>query len=104
MMARIRDVRVGVRLAVSLGLIAALLTVIVGVGLSTASKQRGAQDRIVRATDVRRDLFQMKVSAAAANSSQVAYALAASRGEAGATNDDVGHRKQFLADIQAFRD
>ena len=104
MMTRIRDVRVGVRLGCAFGLIAVLLMVIVGVGLTSVAKQRRAQDRIIRATEVQSDILQLKAAAAAVTASQTSYALAASRGEAGATEDDVGHRKQFLLEVQTFED
>ena len=103
MVNRIKDMRVGVRLAGAFGLIALLLMVVVGIGVSGASKQRRAQDRIVKAAEVRRDLLQMKFQVADFNGAQTAYALAIVRGEAGATNDEVGARKQFLLDVELFR-
>jgi methyl-accepting chemotaxis protein len=102
MMIWIRDTRVGVRLAVAFGLIAVLLIVVVGVGVSAASKQRSAQDSIVEAAEVRRDLLQLKFQSAAVNGSQTAYALSINRGELGASNDEVGHRQQFLRDVKAL--
>ena len=103
MVNRIKDMRVGVRLAGAFGLIALLLMVVVGIGVSGASKQRRAQDRIVKAAEVNRDLFQLKFQGAAVNGAQNAYALAIVRGEIGATNDEVGARQQFLLDVELFR-
>ncbi|MEO5838341.1 MAG: methyl-accepting chemotaxis protein [Acidimicrobiales bacterium] len=98
----IKDSRVGVRLAVSFGLIAVLLIVVVSVGVWGAGKQRSAQDKIVEAGAVERDLLQLKFAAAALNGSQSSYALSISRGEVGASHDEVGHRQQFLRDVQTF--
>ena len=103
MLTRIKDMRVGVRLAGAFGLIALLLIVVVGVGVSGASKQRRAQDRIIEAAEVRRDLLQMKFQIADLNGAQNAYALAIVRGELGATNDEVGARQKFLANVEIFR-
>ena len=103
MLNRIKDLRVGVRLAGAFGLIALLLIVVVGIGISGASKQRRAQDRIVEAAEVRRDLLQMKFQVADLNGAQNAYALAIFRGELGASHDEVGARQQFLLDVEIFR-
>ncbi|MEO8695783.1 MAG: methyl-accepting chemotaxis protein [Acidimicrobiales bacterium] len=103
MMTTIRDIRVGVRLAVAFGLIAVLLAVVVGVGVSGASRQQRAEDRVIRATRISNDFGELKFHAAAVNGSQNAYALAIFRGEAGASNDEVGARKKFLLDVQAYR-
>jgi methyl-accepting chemotaxis protein len=103
MLNRIKDMRVGVRLAGAFGLIALLLIVVVGIGISGASKQRRAQDRIVAAAEVRRDVLQMKFQVADINGAQNAYALAIFRGELGASNDEVGARQQFLREVEIFR-
>ena len=99
-----KNTRVGVRLALVFGVIIVLLAGIVGVGLWGASSQRSAQDRIVTANDVTRDLLQMKFEAADFNGSETAYVFDAVRGTPGATDDGVGNRKQFLDDVQAFQD
>ena len=104
MLIRIRDFRVGVRLAAAFGLIAVLLIVIVGVGVTGASSQRGAQDRIIQATDLRRDVRQMKYFAAVANGSQTAYAHDAARDGASALADSAVNRRQFLDAVQGFEE
>jgi methyl-accepting chemotaxis protein len=100
----IRDLRVGVRVAAAFGLIALLLVVVVAVGVSGASTQRGAQDRIIRSTDLRRDVRQMKYFAAVANGSQTAYAHDAAGGDATALDNSADNRKQFLDAVEGFRE
>jgi methyl-accepting chemotaxis protein len=102
-MTRIRDIRVGVRLGVAFGILTLLIFAVAAVGVWSASKQQDAQDRIVRAGVVTRDVLEMKFDAADFNGSETAYALDVVRGTPGATDDTVGNRQQFLLDAQVFR-
>jgi methyl-accepting chemotaxis protein len=100
---RIRNARVGIRLAAAFGLIAVLLIGIVGVAVAGDSAQKTAQDRIVRSAAVTNDLLQMKFLTADFVTSETAYAFDVVRGVADADSDTVGSRQQFLADVQLFR-
>lgn len=103
-MNRIKDTRVGVRLAGGFGLVGLLLIIVVGVGVAGASAQRSAQARIVRAANLRLDLLQMKFHSADFVSAQTAYAFDVIRGVKNATDDTVGNREQFLLDVADFRE
>jgi len=59
---------------------------------------------VVRANDVTRDLLVMKFRTGDFNGSETAYAFDAERGTPGAVDDTVGNRREFLNDVQAFRD
>jgi methyl-accepting chemotaxis protein len=101
---RIRNARVGIRLAAAFGLIAVLLIGIVGVAVAGDSAQKTAQDRIIRSAAVTNDLLQMKFLTADFVTSETAYAFDVVRGVVDADSDTVGSRQQFLADVQLFRD
>jgi methyl-accepting chemotaxis protein len=103
-MTRIRNVRVGVRLAVAFGLLTLLLVAVVGVGVWGTATQRDAEQDVVRANDITRDVLQMKFRTGDFNGSETAYAFDAERGTPGAVDDTVGNRREFLLDVQAFRD
>src|SRR4051812_27759564 len=103
-MTRIRDIRVGVRLALAFGVLILMLMAVVGVGLWVTARQSSAEGEVQRAADVIRDGLELKFRIADVNGSEVGYAFEAARGTPGATDDAVGERQAFLTDAQAYRD
>src|SRR5882757_9652086 len=101
---RIRNSRVGLRLACAFGVLVLMLIAIACVGLCGANGQQHAQEEIVKEDAVSNDLLQLKFHLADANGSEVAYALAAVRGDLNAVDDTAGSRQEFLRDVQTFRD
>jgi len=102
-MKRIRNAPVGVRLALSFGLVCLLLVVLVLAGLSGSANQDRAQKTVVEDGEVAREVLQVKFRAADFNGWQTAYAFDAVLGTPGATDDSVGTRKEFLASAEGYR-
>ena len=102
-MQRIRNIGVGLRLAIAFGLLAALLVAVIGVALGNSSQEDRARAEIVNGTPLGRHVLAAKFHAADFNGSQVSYALEAVSGLPGATDDSSGSRRQYLLDSARFR-
>jgi methyl-accepting chemotaxis protein len=100
---RIRNIGVGLRLAIAFGLLAALLVAVIGVALENSSQEDRARAEIVSGTPLGRHVLAAKFHAADFNGSQVSYALEAVSGLPGATDDASGSREQYLLDSARFR-
>jgi methyl-accepting chemotaxis protein len=95
-MKRIRNLRVGLRLAIAFGLVGVLLVSLIAMGLQNSSEQDRVRDDIVDASTIGRDVLTAKFLLADLNGSQNAYALEIVTGVDGATDDVGGSREQFL--------
>ena len=100
---RIKDSRVGLRLAAAFGVLVVMLVAIAGLGVWGADRQQQAQEQIIHADLVTNDLLQLKFDLADANGSEIAYALEAVADGAGVVDDTAGSRQEFLVDVQTVR-
>jgi methyl-accepting chemotaxis protein len=102
-MDRIKNLRVGTRLALAFGLIALLLVTVIAVGLNGSAAQKRAETHAVDGMRSAHDHMVVKFRAADFNGWLNAYALDAQRGATGAADDTAGSRKRFLDSAAAFR-
>jgi len=99
----LRKIKIGVRLIISMTILLALVTAIVGVGLSAMAGQRSATATVQAYQTMTRRAMQVKFRSADFNGWQTAYAFDIDRGVAGATSDRAGSRAAFLASADQFR-
>lgn len=102
-MNRFRNAKVGQRLTAAFALVGLLLAVVIGVGLSGASRQHKAQEAIVENAEAVSDVLHLKFRAADFNGRQTAYAFEAVLKATDATLDTGTARKAFLDSAAAFR-
>ena len=97
------NVKIGVRLGGAFTGVCACMVIAIGIGLwGQHSAERATTDLAVSG-DLRRDALVAKFRTADFNGWQTGYAFDIVRGVAGATEDTVGQRKQFLDSTTAFR-
>src|SRR6185295_18115445 len=70
---RIRNIGVGLRLAIAFGLVGLLLLTVIGVGLQNAAQEDRARDEIVEASGNVQAILEAKFHAVDLNGSEVAY-------------------------------
>ena len=102
-MRALRNIGVGTRLGVAFGIVLAFLLVISGVSVTTTRSMQQAQAEILRHTDLRRNVSELRFHAAAFNGWQDAYALEAIQGKQGAAETSNASRADFEQDIADFR-
>ncbi len=95
---------IGRRLALCLALISAVLVTVVMSGVTSLADSRRATAALTEASALTRDALQAKFRTADFVGWQTGYAFDTLRGVPGATQDDVGQRKEFLASATAFTD
>jgi methyl-accepting chemotaxis protein len=97
------NLRVGARLGLAFGVVAALLAVAVAVGLSGISAGRDSTSRMRAAATVAHLAGEAKFQAADMAGWQTGYLFDALRGVPDATSDTVGQRKEFVASAARLR-
>lgn len=102
-MTRLRDSRIGFRLAAAFAAVGRLLTAVVVVALSGIRSQGADTDELVADQQTIGEVLQVKYRAADFNGWQTAYAFDVVRGQVDALDDGQGNRKLFLDSIDAFR-
>ncbi|WP_250008858.1 methyl-accepting chemotaxis protein [Actinoplanes sp. M2I2] len=103
MLATLRKIRIGARLAGSMSLLLALIVGMVAVGLSAMTDQRRATTTVQDYREITRQAMQVKFRAADFNGWQTAYAFDVARGVRGAAADTAEGRAAFLTSAEAFR-
>jgi hypothetical protein len=98
----VRDSRVGQRLTVAFGLVAALLVLVVAVGLWGGAQQRDSEHRLAKDQESLQAVLQLKFRAADLNAWQTTYAFDAFRDVRAGVDDRKGSRKAFLDEAHAF--
>jgi len=98
------NARVGVRLAVTFGIVAVLLVAMVAIAFWGFNEQARTQDELVSDIRMTQDAMELKFGSADINGWQTAYALDAVLGTEGATSDDSGSRQAFLESVDVFRE
>jgi methyl-accepting chemotaxis protein len=102
-MARLANLRIGVRLAAMAGTSLVVLMVVLGIGLNGIHGQQRAARELQANQVVTRAAMQVKFRSADFNGWQTAYAFDVVRGVHGAAADNAESRAAFLASAGSFR-
>ncbi|GAA4603815.1 methyl-accepting chemotaxis protein [Actinoplanes octamycinicus] len=96
--------KIGVRLGIAFTGICLCMFAAIGIGLQGGRSARAATRDLAAADEVSQTALVAKFRTADFAGWQTGYAFDTLRGVAGATDDTVGQRKEFLASTSAFRD
>ena len=99
-MRALRRVKVGVRLGVAFGVLLLLLVAITALSVSTVSSLRAAQQDVLSAATLVRDIEEVKFHAADVNGWQTAYVLSAVSGDVGTTTGVAANRTKYEAAVE----
>jgi methyl-accepting chemotaxis protein len=97
------NLRVGFRLAIGFGLVTTLAAVMAVVGLIGLNRLQNSAEQLGQARVMTAAAGQAKFRTADFAGWQTGYGFDTLRGVPGATSDDVGQRKEFLASTAAFQ-
>jgi methyl-accepting chemotaxis protein len=98
------NISIGLRLAGAFTCVGLCLVIAIGIGLWGQHRAESETTRLAMAGNIGRDAMVAKFRTADFNGWQNGYALDILRGVAGAADDTVGTRAQFVAATAAFRD
>ncbi|MEV6599862.1 methyl-accepting chemotaxis protein [Actinoplanes sp. NPDC051346] len=102
-MRRFGNVGIGVRLGAAFVIVGLLMVGAIGVGLAGQQTAQRATHTLAQSEELRADALVGKFRTADFAGWQTGYSFDTLRGMPGATKDDVGQRKEFLASTAAFQ-